>query len=97
VRILVTGGTGVLGRAFRPLAEADRHEVLAPSRADLDLLDPAAVGQAVQDVDAVLHLATRIQPLDKIGQPEAWAENDRLRGEGSAILVDAALAADPGG
>jgi hypothetical protein len=94
VRLLVTGGSGVLGRAFRPLAEADGHKVLAPSRADLDLFDPVAVGEAVQDVDAVLHLASRIQPLGKLGQPEAWTENDRLRAEASAILVDAALAAD---
>ena len=43
-------------------------------------------------VDAALHLATRIQPLDRMGQPEAWRENDRLRAEASAILVDAALA-----
>ena len=93
MRILVTGGTGVLGRAFRPLAEAAGHKVLAPSRADLDLFDPAAVGQAVQNVDAVLHLATHIQPLDTMGQPEAWTENDRLRAEVAAIVVDAALAA----
>lgn len=92
--MLVTGGTGALGRAFRPLAEADGHKVLAPSRAELDLFDPAAVGEAVRDVDAVLHLATRIQKLDKMDQPEAWAENDLLRGEASAILVDAALAAE---
>ena len=96
MRLLVTGGTGVLGRAFRPLAEAGGHKVLAPSRADLDLFDPAAVGGAVHDVDAVLHLATRIQPLDKMDQPAAWTENDRLRAEASAILVDAALAAGVG-
>ena len=47
----------------------------------------------MRDVDAVLHLATRIQPLDRIGQPEAWRQNDRLRAGASAILVDAALAA----
>lgn len=96
MRLLVTGGSGVLGRAFRPLAEADGHTVLAPSRADLDLFDPAAVGEAVRDVDAVLHLGSRIQPLDKVDQPEAWTENDRLRAEGSAILVDAALATHVG-
>jgi nucleoside-diphosphate-sugar epimerase len=94
VHILVTGGTGVLGQAFVPLAEAEGHKVQAPGRAELDLFDPAQVGLAVRDVDAVLHLATRIQPLDKLGQPEAWTENDRLRAEASAILVDAALAAD---
>jgi nucleoside-diphosphate-sugar epimerase len=94
VHILVTGGTGVLGQAFVPLAEAEGHKVQAPGRTELDLFDPAQVSLAVRDVDAVLHLATRIQPLGKLGQPEAWAENDRLRAEASAILVDAALAAD---
>jgi hypothetical protein len=44
VRLLVTGGTGALGRAFCPLAEAEGHQVSAPGRAELDLFDPAAVG-----------------------------------------------------
>ena len=94
VRLLVTGGTGVLGRAFLPLAEAEGHQVSAPGRTGLDLFDPAAVSAAMGGVDAVLHLATRIQPLEKMRQPEAWRENDRLRAEASAILVGAALAAE---
>ena len=94
MRLLVTGGTGVLGRAFLPLAGAAGHELRSPGRAELDLFDPAAVRAGVRGVDAVLHLATRIQPLDKMQQPEAWRENDRLRAEASAILVTAALAAD---
>ena len=93
MRVLVTGGTGVLGRAFLPVAEAARHDVQAPGRSGLDLFDPLAVGAAMRDVDAVFHLATRIQPLERMQQPEAWRENDRLRAEASAILVDAALAA----
>jgi hypothetical protein len=48
----------------------------------------------MRGVDAVLHLATRIQPLEAMGRPGAWRENDRLRAEASAILVDAALAAE---
>jgi len=94
VRLLVTGGTGVLGRAFLPWAEAEGDRVSAPGRAELDLFDPAAVAGQLRGVDAVLHLATRIQPLEKMGQPQAWRQNDRLRAEASAILVDAALAAD---
>ncbi len=94
MRLLVTGGTGVLGRAFWPLAQAEGHQVSAPGRAELNLFDPAAVAVVMRGVDAVLHLATRIQPLEKTGQPEAWRQNDRLRAEASAILVDAALAAD---
>jgi 2-alkyl-3-oxoalkanoate reductase len=94
VRLLVTGGTGVLGRAFLPLAEAEGHQVSAPGRAELDLFDPAAVAGQLRGVDAVLHLATRIQPLETMGQPQAWRQNDRLRADASAILVDAALAAD---
>ena len=94
MRVLVTGGTGVLGRAFRLIAEAAGHDVRAPGRAGLDLFDPLAVGAVVRDVDAVLHLATRIQPLNSMQQPGAWRENDRLRAEAPAILVDAALAAD---
>ncbi len=70
MRMLVTGGTGVLGQAFRPLAEADGHQVKAPGRDELDLFDPAAVGAAVRGIDAVLHLATRIQPLDRMQHPK---------------------------
>jgi len=93
VRLLVTGGTGVLGRAFLPLAQGGGHQVSAPGRAGLDLFDPVAVSAAMRGVDAVLHLATRIQPVEKMQQPEAWRENDRLRAEASVILVGAALAA----
>ena len=94
MRILVTGGSGVLGRAFLPLAGREGHDVAAPARAELDLFDPAAVAAAVEGRDAVLHLATRIRPLDTLRDPAAWHENDRLRRDASRILVDAALAAD---
>ena len=83
----------MLGRALRPLAEAARHEVIAPGHAELDLFDAAAVGDAMRDVDGVLHLATRIRSLDQISDPDAWRENDRLRADASRILVNAAIAA----
>jgi nucleoside-diphosphate-sugar epimerase len=93
MRLLVTGGTGVLGCALRPLAEAAGHELTMPRHDELDLFDPRAVADAVSEVDGVLHLATRIRTLDEVSNPEAWLENDRLRADASAILVDAAIAA----
>jgi nucleoside-diphosphate-sugar epimerase len=93
MRLLITGGTGVLGRALRPLAEDVGHEFAMPAHEELDLFDPSAVADAVRDVDGVLHLATRIRTLDQISDPDAWRENDRLRADASRILVDAAIAA----
>jgi nucleoside-diphosphate-sugar epimerase len=93
LRLLVTGGTGVLGRALRPLAEAAGHELAMPTREELDLFDPSAVADAVRDADAVLHLATRIRPVELLSEADAWRENDRLRADAAKILVDAALAA----
>jgi nucleoside-diphosphate-sugar epimerase len=93
VRVLVTGGTGVLGRALLPLLAADGHDVVAPRRTELDLFDPVAVARAVEGSGAVYHLATRIPPRERSREPDAWTENDRLRAEASRILVDAALPA----
>jgi nucleoside-diphosphate-sugar epimerase len=93
VRILVTGGSGVLGRASLPRFEQAGHTVTAPGHEELDLFDPAAVEAATAGADAVVHLATRIPPLEQFETPGAWDENDRLRTEASRLLVDAALSA----
>ena len=94
MRLLITGGTGVLGRALRPLAEDAGHEFAMPGHEELDLFDASAVADAARDVDGVLHLATRIRSLEQVSDPDAWRENDRLRAEASRILVDAAIAAE---
>ena len=96
MRLLITGGTGVLGRALRPLAEDAGHEFAMPGHEELDLFDASAVADAARDVDGVLHLATRIRSLEQVSDPDAWRENDRLRAEASRILVDAAIAAEAG-
>jgi nucleoside-diphosphate-sugar epimerase len=93
MRLLITGGTGVLGRAVRPLAEAAGHELAIPEHQELDLFDPVAVADAMRDVDGVMHLATRIRSLEQISDPEVWRENDRLRADASRVLVDAAIEA----
>ncbi|HET8759359.1 MAG TPA: NAD-dependent epimerase/dehydratase family protein [Solirubrobacteraceae bacterium] len=95
MRLFVTGATGVIGRALRPVARAAGHQLVMPRHDQLDLFDPLAVAGAIRDADpdAVLHLATRILPLDQLTDPEAWYENDRLRIEATRLLVDASLAA----
>jgi nucleoside-diphosphate-sugar epimerase len=90
-KLFVTGGTGVLGRALQPVAEAAGHEVAMPGREELDLFDPSAVADAVRGADAVLHLATRVRPVELLEDTDAWRENDRLRTDASRILVDAAI------
>lgn len=92
-RVLVFGGSGVLGRSVLPLLIAAGHEVQAPARAEIDIFDAIAVRHALRGVNAVYHLATRIPPPARQGLPEAWRENDRLRAQATNVLVDAALAA----
>ncbi len=43
--------------------------------------------------EAVLHFATKIPSITRMRWKGAWRENDRLRTEGSRILVDSAMAA----
>jgi uncharacterized protein YbjT (DUF2867 family) len=65
MRLFVSGGTGVLGRALRPLAATAGHELVLPTHDQFDLFDPTAVAAAIRDADGVLHLATRIRPLEQ--------------------------------
>ncbi|GGM80087.1 nucleoside-diphosphate sugar epimerase [Longimycelium tulufanense] len=105
VKVFVIGGTGVLGRpAVRQLLAAG-HEVRALARnaeraevirglgarpviADLFDLDQMTANLAHEE--AVINLATRI-PSGISGARRKWQENERIRNEASAIVVQAAL------
>ena len=108
MRIFVTGATGVIGRRVVPLLTSQGHAVTAIARTadkriDLaragakpiaaDLFSPAALHAVVRGHDAVINLATHIpSPPWRVVLRSAWAENDRIRKQGSANLVDAAIA-----
>ena len=93
MRVFLTGGSGVLGRAVTPLLMRAGHDVAAPTHAALDLFDPDEVELALSGAQTVFHLATRIPPREAQGDREAWRENDRLRREATKVLVDSAIAA----
>lgn len=62
----------------------------------LDLFDAAAVRRAVEShhVEVVVNLATHMPSSSfKMMLPWSWKENDRVRRDGSATLVDASLEA----
>jgi nucleoside-diphosphate-sugar epimerase len=109
MRVFVVGGTGAIGSyAVSALVRAG-HEVTAlartPEKAALlsnqgaapvtvSIFDRAGLTKAFVGHDTVVNLATAIPPTSKFMQTKAWAANDRVRIEGSAAIVDGAIAAD---
>jgi len=106
--VFLSGGTGVLGRPVLRLLRERGHRARFLSRTGrsdaigrelgaepvrVDLFDGDGLRAAVAGSEAVLHLATRMPPIREARRRDAWAENDRIRTEGSRCLVDAALAA----
>jgi len=103
---LVCGATGVVGRRAIPLLLAEGHAVTAgvrrpvhdPERpgvksAAVDLFDRDGLKRVLEGHDAVVNLATHMpSSMWKTFLRSAWRMNDRIRSEGVANLVDAALA-----
>ena len=65
MRLFVSGETGALWRGLRPLAATAGRELVLPPHDQFDLFDPTAIAAAIRDADGVLHLATRIRPLEQ--------------------------------
>jgi UDP-glucose 4-epimerase len=106
--IVITGSTGVIGRrAVRALLGAghrvagvtrsargrERLENLGARAVEVDVFDEAALRRAFEGADAVINLLTHIPSIERMREPSAWDENDRLRTEASAAIARAAGAA----
>jgi nucleoside-diphosphate-sugar epimerase len=105
MRIIVTGATGVIGRATVPRLVAAGHDVVGLHHHDhgaswlrgngaepvqVDLFDPSKVRDVLRGADAAVHLATSIPPFAKMTKARHWVMNDRLRDDATRILADAA-------
>ena len=103
MRVLVAGGTGVIGRQLLPLLGEVGHDVTVLSRSPreipgaevvtADALDALAVRRAVRNAapDAVVNLLTALPREIRLRRFAKEAEpTNRLRTEGMANLVEAA-------
>ncbi|WP_112269147.1 NAD-dependent epimerase/dehydratase family protein [Lentzea terrae] len=90
MKVFVIGASGVLGREALPQLRAAGHVVGVLDRHTTSMFDVEQLTAALTGYDAVINLATRIPLSAKAVFASAWAENDRIRTEGSAALVEAA-------
>ena len=58
-KILITGGSGMLGRYVRSKIEAAGYDIVMPTRLEMDLMNPGGVYAFIRNAapDAILHLA----------------------------------------
>ncbi len=105
MKVFVAGATGVLGRRVITGLLSSGHQVVGLSRSSEndriltrlgaeartgDLFDGIRIRDISADCEAILHLATAIP---SVARPSGhhWFLNDRIRREGTANLVEAAL------
>jgi uncharacterized protein YbjT (DUF2867 family) len=102
MKILVTGGTGVLGRQTVEIAEAAGHTVRVGSRgqrrvgipaerewAVMDLVSRSGIDEAVAGVDVVIHAASdpKSSQASDVDGTRALVEACRRHGVGHAVYV----------
>lgn len=111
MRVFVTGGTGAIGVHAVPTLMRSGHTVTALARTPekaralaarganpvmASLFDSSALAAVFADHDAVVNLATAMPPTSRFMSLRAWRATQRVRTEGSAAVVEAAIAAGIG-
>lgn len=89
MRLLVTGANGQLGSELVATGRAAGHDVVATTRADLDVADPESVHRviAAERPDVVVHAAAWTAVDDCEADP---ARAFHVNGDGTGRVVDAA-------
>lgn len=105
VRTVLTGGTGVLGRAAVRALQGAGHDVVLVTRSARargiaermgvgsvagDVLDRGSLVEAFADAEVVVNLASAMPVGSSMAAPRAWRRHDRLRTTGVSNVVAAA-------
>jgi dTDP-4-dehydrorhamnose reductase len=92
MKLLITGAAGMLGTDVQAAALKAGHELVALSRAELDISDRDAVGAAIAQArpDAVLNCAAYTKVDAAESEPDAAAA---VNATGPGLLAEAAAAA----
>ena len=108
MRVFLLGGTGAIGRPALAALVAAGHDVSALARTpekaatirlqgavpvSVSLFDRAGLAEAFRGHQAVVNLATSMPSTATFLFRRAWRPTERVRIQGSATVVDAALAA----
>lgn len=106
MKVVLSGGTGVIGRAAVPVLLEAGHDVVLLARSAAneefaraqgvaavcgDLLDVDSLRRAYAGADAVINLATHVPVGYAAMLPGAWKRNDQLRISGAANVTAAAI------
>jgi len=96
LKILITGGSGMVGRNLLEHKRLSQHELFAPSSDELNLLDPAQTHDYVADLvpDLVIHAAGRVGGIQaNIREPVRFLLDNLNMGQN---IVAASVAAGVG-